>query len=111
MPRLKLLRLVLLLSPLAAAGCDLDPFERPELWNPTGANEANLAAMVDDPMDLVRGRGEAGAEGNRAAAAVARLRRDHVKELPSGDTTGGMVGGGSGSGGGGGGAPAAGSGP
>jgi type IV pilus biogenesis protein CpaD/CtpE len=52
-------------------------------WRPTGVNARNIAAQVVDPMDLVRGRGATvGADGNLAAAAVARLRADHVKPLP-----------------------------
>jgi type IV pilus biogenesis protein CpaD/CtpE len=75
------------------AGCAPDPFAAPPSWNFTGANGANLAAMVADPMDLVRGRSDGGgASGQLAAAAVARLRRGQLKELPTMDTTGGQVG-------------------
>ena len=75
------------------AGCAPDPFAASPDWTFTGANGANLGAMVADPMDLVRGRADrGGASGQIAAAAVARLRRGQVKELPSMDTTGGQVG-------------------
>lgn len=75
------------------AGCAPDPFAAPPNWTLTGANGANLADMVADPMDLVRGKtAGGGASGQLAAAAVARLRRDQLKPLPSMDTTGGQVG-------------------
>lgn len=76
------------LSVLSAAGCQAtDPFLRQGYWNPRGTNNANLATMVDDPMDLVRGRGDGPADGNLAAAAVTRLRRDRVKSLPDIETS------------------------
>ena len=74
------------------AGCAPDPFAAPPDWTFTGANGANLGAMVADPMDLVRGRADRGGASGQLAAAVARLRRGQVKELPSMDTTGGQVG-------------------
>lgn len=65
------------------SGCDsLEPFERPYTWHPIGANQANLAAMVADPVDLTHGRGTGRSTGVTAAAAIDRLRRDHVKQLP-----------------------------
>lgn len=75
-------RLSLLLIP-ALCGCTtLDPLTRDGLWHPTGANQANLAAMVVDPADLVRGKDYEGTDGQLAAAAVARLRVNRVKQLP-----------------------------
>ena len=69
------------------SGCDaLEPFERPHTWHPTGANQANLAAMVADPIDLTRGQGTGGSVGIKAAAAIDRLRRDRVKQLPEGSS-------------------------
>jgi type IV pilus biogenesis protein CpaD/CtpE len=46
-----------------------------------GVNEANIAAQVANPADLVHGRGRDGAEGKNAAAAVLRLQTDHDKAL------------------------------
>ncbi len=94
---------------LSLAGCTyLDPYRREGMWNPTGANEANLGTMVATPTDLAKGQSDAGSSGDLAAAAVKRLRTDHVKSLPAVDTTGGTISGGGG--GGGGGAPSAGGG-
>ena len=71
-----------LLAALSLAGCAAtDPLTRDGLWQSSGANEANLAAMVVNPADLVQGRGAEGSDGQRAAAAIARLRTDHVKHL------------------------------
>ena len=76
-------RISRLIALLALAGCaSTDPLTRDGLWQPSGANEANLAAMVADPMDLVQGKSAEGSDGQRAAAAVARLRLDRVKPLP-----------------------------
>jgi type IV pilus biogenesis protein CpaD/CtpE len=64
------------------ASCNaMEPYDRIGVWRPTGANQANLAAMVVHPADLARGRGTAGADGHLAAAAVDRLRHDGVKPL------------------------------
>ena len=95
-----LVRSIIALVLLSASGCDAtDPFLRQGDWNPRGSNAANLAAMVEDPMDLVRGRRDDRAGGQLAAAAIARLQHGQVKSLPSLDTS--QISGGSGSGGGG----------
>ena len=69
---------------LALGGCaSTDPLVRQDLWRPNGANEANIAAQLANPADLVRGReGAETADGQLAAAAVLRLRADKVKKLP-----------------------------
>ena len=73
--------LPILLAGLASCSA-FDPLERPDLWRPAGSNEANLAAMVAHPSDLIIGVDEPGGNGQLAAAAVERLRRDRVKPLP-----------------------------
>ena len=76
-----LLRLLLLCA--ALPGCALtDPQTRPGTWQPTGANDANLRAMIADPHDLVHGQAGSGTEAAVAARAVARYRADNVKDLP-----------------------------
>lgn len=71
----------------ALAACadrpERDPYFREGSWRPGGANEHNLRAMLVDPRDAVRGRGAAGAEGQRAAEAVERLRSGRVRPLPA----------------------------
>ncbi len=65
------------------AACSVaDPLTRPGVWHPTGANDANLAAMVADPDDLVTGVPNRMADGQVAVAAVTRYRAGKVKNLP-----------------------------
>lgn len=75
------------------AGCAVPVDERG--WVPTGANEANLRAMIADPQDLERGRGTTLADGDIDVRAVGRWRRGEI-ELPqtgSGTSVGGGNGG------------------
>ena len=72
---------------LAGCGQQNDPLTREGLWNPNHANHANLALMVANPADLVRGTGTGNADGQLAAAAVDRLRNDKVKRLPKTDVS------------------------
>ena len=58
-----------------------DPLLNQNNWRPIGVNEQNIAAQVVNPNDLVSGRGASGSDGATAAAAVMRLRTDHVKPL------------------------------
>ncbi len=77
------MRRILWLALLLPAGCAAeDPLTRPGLWNPTGANEANLRAMIADPNDLVTGAVDRQADGAVVAAAVARYRAGKLKDLP-----------------------------
>ena len=79
------------------AGCaSRDPYKRDDVWYPTGANAANLAAQVADPNDLIRGRGDSKQLVDASARAIGRVRSDSPKSL----TPGGTGGGGNGSGGG-----------
>lgn len=69
---------------LATAGCSTveDPMMRAGTWHQTGANAANLAAMVANPHDLIAGEAADGTIGPEAALPVARLKEDKVKPLP-----------------------------
>ena len=65
------------------AGCNaLEPYDKVGAWHPTAVNDANLALMAVNPADLVYGQGTKPSDGIAAAAAIDRLRRDHVKPLP-----------------------------
>ena len=69
---------------LAAAGCaETDPYMRPGLWQPTGANALNLAAMVERPSDLLRGRGTRGSPAFEALPPVGRIITGKLTPLPS----------------------------
>ena len=69
-----------------------EPYDFPNTWRPTGANDANLAVMAAHPADLARGRGTGRADAELAAAAVDRLRTGHVKGLEGGGVSSGGAG-------------------
>ncbi len=72
------------------AGCaGVEPYDRRFTWRPTGANEANLAAMAANPADLAHGHAQGPADGQLAAMAVERLRLGHVKPLTGANDGGG----------------------
>ncbi len=83
MSRLILKRLGFAVLPLLGlVGCEqIDPLTREGLWHPTGANAANLRAMVAVPGDLALGRGTRTADGNAAARAVDRYRSGRTYPL------------------------------
>lgn len=65
------IRPFVLALPLLAAGCaDLDPYRREGMWQPEGVVQGNMAAMVANPTDLVRGRGTDEGDGGRGASAI-----------------------------------------
>lgn len=56
------------------AGCtQADPYTRSFMWQPDGANSRNLALMVANPSDLLRGHGDGAMPGLRATTAARRL--------------------------------------
>jgi hypothetical protein len=76
-------RSTVLLLLVGLAGCDqIDPYKREGAWRPNGANEANLRAMVVVPSDLAVASRAGPADGELAAAALARLHHDQVRQLP-----------------------------
>lgn len=81
-----LVRLMLLLAPLGGCAA-FDPFTREGVWRPTGSNEANLQSMLENPNDLIAGRGATGSYGQTATQAVERLRNDRVRGLPASGLT------------------------
>jgi hypothetical protein len=77
-----MLRCTALLLLFILAGCDrTDPYLREGVWRPSGANDANLRAMVVVPSDLAAAAASP-ADGGLAAAALSRLRRAQVQRLP-----------------------------
>jgi hypothetical protein len=74
---------VIAAAAISLGGCAyMDPFERPGVWQPIGANDLNRELQVARPTDLVLGRGTTDSDGIQAAAAVDRLAHDKVKALP-----------------------------
>ena len=74
---------VLLMLPVLAGCATLDPYERPGQWQPVGANARNLAAMVANPRDLIRGHGDARVTGVQATTPVTALLAGKPAPLPN----------------------------
>lgn len=69
---------------LLLGGCEsIDPYTRPGIWRPTGANEANLRAQVAEPAMLERGVDDPRTDGQAMASAVHRYRSGRVRALPA----------------------------
>ena len=85
----------------ALGGCmDRDPYRRTDVWRPTGSNAANIAAMVADPNDLIRGRGTSRTSSQPGVTAVDRVVTSQPRPISPAANAGGGGGGGTGSGGG-----------
>jgi type IV pilus biogenesis protein CpaD/CtpE len=64
----------LMAASLLLSGCEAtDPYKREGMWRPEGVVNANLAAQLANPGDLVRGRGDASPVQRQATNAVTRL--------------------------------------
>lgn len=84
----------------ALSGCESrDPYLRTDVWRPTGANAANIAAMVADPHDMISGRGVVRKDTKAPELAVEHIWSDQPKPLLGGGGGGGSSSGGSGGGG------------
>jgi hypothetical protein len=60
-------------------------------------NQSNIAAMVANPSDLLRGHGSGSVDSAVSVAPIDRLEADHMKPLPNpGGSSGGASGGGGG---------------
>jgi hypothetical protein len=71
-----------LLGCLAAlTGCSRDPYQRNDVWYPTNANTANLAAMVANPNDLVAGRSDNLQPASSHVMAIEKIKLDTPKKL------------------------------
>ena len=69
---------------LALASCAAtDPYERPGMWQPEGVVAGNIAAMLDHPSDLRRGRGDPGVTRLQGQMAVARIWEGRERPLPN----------------------------
>lgn len=85
--------LAVMLAAVSLTGCaDTDPYLRPGQWQPVGANALNLAAMVQNPNDLIRGRGYRGSDGVEATPPVTRLWSGRPAALPASSSQSGPVG-------------------
>ena len=68
---------------LALAACTEDPFERPGTWQPVGANDANLRAMVQDPATLRRGVGAGTDRGQQGSTPITTLEAGQRPAVPT----------------------------
>jgi len=99
-----IVRIALVGGTLGLTACqEMDPYTRTGTWQPTGANQGNLAAMVANPYDLIHGRGLPAADiadTKGSTLAINRLWTDQPKALldPGGGSGSGSGGSGSGSG-------------
>ena len=76
---LTLIPALLLLTACEGGGAGLD---RAGMWQPTGANEHNLRAMVADPDHLNEGIGTPRSRSVTAVAPITRLDAGERPELP-----------------------------
>jgi hypothetical protein len=75
--------LVPVLAFLALAACaGPGDFARPGTWQPSGANDANLRAMLADPGHAMRGVAAPAERGQPASLAIRRLVQDRRRPLP-----------------------------
>lgn len=80
-PGTRTLRAAAAISLLALAGCNqIDPLKRPYMWQATGINQENIAAMAVNPADLVHGRDSSRREVVLESDGVTRLWTG--KQLP-----------------------------
>jgi type IV pilus biogenesis protein CpaD/CtpE len=86
-----MMRICLALLVLLLAGCTtFDPYQRTDVWLPTGSNAGNIAATAVNPRDLIIGRGESWEDAHQAAGAVDRVWQDRAKPLlKTGDSASG----------------------
>ena len=91
---------IVVLGLLGTVSCTWrDPYRRDDVWKPTGANAANLAATIAEPRDLTHGRGSSGADAKVGVLSMERVQSDRPKSL--GDpTSSGLSGAGGAAGGG-----------
>ncbi|MBL6457165.1 hypothetical protein JMJ55_17655 [Belnapia sp. T6] len=70
--------LLLVLLPLAAC----NDFDRPGTWRATGANDANLKAMLAEPRHAIAGAAARTERGQPGSQAIRLLETDRRRPLP-----------------------------
>jgi type IV pilus biogenesis protein CpaD/CtpE len=81
------MRRVAVAAALLLAGCNGDPLDAPGTWRAGDSNAANLSFAVIDKQDLIRGQPDGGSDGQAAAQAIDRFRRDKLRPLSSSPTS------------------------
>lgn len=70
---------------LSVSACAItDPYLRPGAWQPEGANAGNIAAQLERPTDLHRGRATGRPLPVEAQLAVARIYEGRERPLGHG---------------------------
>ena len=73
---------LLLLGAGSLGGCArLDSYNRPYTWHPSGANAANLAAMVAHPADLQLGHGSDSSDAAPQVVAIGAVDQNQPVSL------------------------------
>jgi hypothetical protein len=81
---IRLRSLGVLLAILALSACTVfDPYQRPGVWNVTGAVNHNVAVQVANPADLISGQADAMSEGAFGQSAL-----DNITKLESNQGSG-----------------------
>lgn len=73
--------LFVMAASLAACAHNFDGVARLNRVPFGGTNEANLAAMVANPADLIHGHGQTAVDGLTVASPIQRLQADRPKAL------------------------------
>jgi hypothetical protein len=64
----------------------LDPYQRDGAWHPSGVLQADLAAQVANPNDLIRGRhARTGTPAQPQVIAIDHVMQDQPKPLANGN--------------------------
>ena len=80
------------LAMVALAGCSqTDPYQRAGTWKPSGVNDANIAAQLANPADLVQGRAATTDSVRTSTGPVERLwvGAPQQQQRPQGQAQGG----------------------
>ena len=67
-----------------------DTYSRPYTWHPTHANDANIAAEVADPSDLVVGRGSDSVPAAMVVPAITAMTGSAATGGSTSGATGGL---------------------
>ena len=81
-------RTILVMSIGLIAGCTrLQPYNRDDVWYPTGSNAGNMAAMAVRPSDLIHGRNGDEGDAHQAVLGINRVWGGQAKMLGTAPST------------------------
>lgn len=85
----------LVLLPLLLSACSPSPWHEQGMWQPNGANNKNLRAMIADPHDLTQGQSATGSDAQLAVPPVTALLSGKASSGEASQGGGASAGGGS----------------